>query len=41
MDTRDRQPYEAPIILDTFDASDIMGMAEGSVKVGNGSCVSY
>jgi hypothetical protein len=32
-----RQPYETPEILDTFDAQDVMGAAEG--LVGNGSIV--
>jgi hypothetical protein len=31
----DRLPYEAPMVLDTFDAHEVMGSAEGSI--GNGS----
>jgi hypothetical protein len=31
----DRLPYEAPMVLDTFDAQEVMGSAEGTV--GNGS----
>jgi hypothetical protein len=34
----DRTPYEAPMILDTFDALEVMGIADGLV-VGNGSQV--
>jgi|GEM_PF-3979911 hypothetical protein len=32
----DRLPYEAPMILDTFDAHEVMDSAEG-FAVGNGS----
>jgi hypothetical protein len=39
METSERQSYEAPMILDTFDAGEVMGAAEG--RAGNGSCVSY
>jgi hypothetical protein len=31
----DRLPYEAPMVLDTFDAHEVMGSADGSI--GNGS----
>jgi hypothetical protein len=32
----DRLPYEAPMVLDTFDAQEVMGSAEGLI-IGNGS----
>jgi hypothetical protein len=34
----ERLPYEAPMVLETFDAQEVMGSAEG-VIVGNGSRV--
>jgi hypothetical protein len=39
MEQLDRLPYEAPMILDTFDALEVMGHAEGSIVLGNGSQV--
>jgi hypothetical protein len=38
MEQLGRLPYEAPMILDTFDALEVMGNAEGTA-VGNGSLV--
>jgi hypothetical protein len=32
-----REPYEAPAILDTFDAQEVLGAAHG--YIGQGSCV--
>jgi hypothetical protein len=32
----DRLPYEAPMVLDTFDAHEVMGSADGLI-IGNGS----
>jgi hypothetical protein len=36
MEQLDRLPYEAPMVIDTFDVQEVMGSAEGSA-VGNGS----
>ncbi|HEY5341874.1 MAG TPA: hypothetical protein VIK27_12665 [Candidatus Aquilonibacter sp.] len=36
MEQSDRLPYESPLVLETFDASEVMGSAEGNVP-GNGS----
>jgi hypothetical protein len=33
----DRLPYEAPMVLDTFDAHEVMGSADGLIVIGNGS----
>jgi hypothetical protein len=33
----DRLPYEPPMVLDTFDAHEVMGSAEGLLVIGNGS----
>ncbi len=33
----DRLPYETPMVLDTFDAHEVMDIAEGSIVIGNGS----
>ena len=33
----DRLPYEAPMVLETFDVREVMDNAEGSVTYGNGS----
>jgi hypothetical protein len=33
----DRLPYEAPMVLETFDAREVMDNAEGSIAIGNGS----
>ena len=31
----DRLPYEAPLVLDTFDAHEVMGSAEGIIGCGS------
>jgi len=41
MEQLNRTPYEAPMILDTFDALEVMGSAEGGTVIGNGSQVAY
>jgi hypothetical protein len=37
MEQLNRTPYEAPMILDTFDALEVMGSAEGLIVIGQGS----
>jgi hypothetical protein len=40
MEQLDRLPYEAPMVLDSFDAFEVMGSAEGqSVGCGSTVCV--